>query len=149
MVGQQVHFTVPMAAVGWKRARKNGNQFFVDAATKGAEAHIATIARQAMRGLSPFLGPVKVSIVARYTPPASWANWRREYAMEHQTPKATKPDFDNIAKLVGDACNGIVWADDAQIAHCDVDKTYGRENILCVWAYPMRETPRLRSEVRI
>ena len=30
--------------------------------------------------------------------------------------KSSKPDADNLAKIVADALNGIAWGDDAQIA---------------------------------
>lgn len=35
-----------------------------------------------------------------------------------------KPDFDNLAKCVCDALNGILWRDDAQICHADIWKVY-------------------------
>lgn len=37
---------------------------------------------------------------------------------------AKKPDFDNIAKIVVDALNGIAWADDCQIVSASVSKRY-------------------------
>ena len=33
-----------------------------------------------------------------------------------RVPKTTKPDADNFLKAVLDACKGIVWVDDAQVA---------------------------------
>ena len=46
-----------------------------------------------------------------------------------------KPDFDNIAKLVGDALNGLVWTDDKLIVEARVRKIYGLQPkiVLTVW----------------
>ncbi len=38
-------------------------------------------------------------------------------------PKATKPDFDNLAKSTCDALNGILWTDDALICKATIIKT--------------------------
>jgi Holliday junction resolvase RusA-like endonuclease len=51
------------------------------------------------------------------------------------TPKkrmfpTVKPDWDNYAKLVCDALNGIVWRDDAQIISAVVTKSYVPANMV-------------------
>lgn len=38
----------------------------------------------------------------------------------------SKPDIDNLIKLVCDACNGVVWIDDAQIVDCSAQKRYDK-----------------------
>jgi Holliday junction resolvase RusA-like endonuclease len=38
--------------------------------------------------------------------------------------RTSKPDFDNLAKIVGDALNKVAWLDDAQIAAAWVRKVY-------------------------
>ena len=35
-----------------------------------------------------------------------------------------KPDFDNMAKAVGDALNGVLWLDDALICDVVIRKMY-------------------------
>lgn len=42
-------------------------------------------------------------------------------------PHTKKPDSDNLAKTYLDACNGIVWNDDNQVADLHVKKKYGIE----------------------
>lgn len=37
-------------------------------------------------------------------------------------PKTSKPDFDNLAKSVCDALNGVLWKDDALICKAIIDK---------------------------
>ena len=38
--------------------------------------------------------------------------------------KATKPDSDNVAKIVMDSLNGLVWTDDAQVCELFVSQFY-------------------------
>jgi len=38
--------------------------------------------------------------------------------------KATKPDSDNVAKIVMDSLNGLVWTDDAQVCELAVSQFY-------------------------
>lgn len=38
--------------------------------------------------------------------------------------KATKPDSDNVAKIVMDSLNGLVWTDDAQVCELSVSQFY-------------------------
>lgn len=52
-------------------------------------------------------------------------------------PCAKKPDFDNIAKIVVDALNGIAWVDDCQIVRAIVSKSYAESPRVEVTAYEM------------
>ena len=45
-------------------------------------------------------------------PKGKWKEWERNFGMVYKT---SKPDFDNLAKIIADALNGIVFTDDAQI----------------------------------
>lgn len=56
-----------------------------------------------------FEGPVVVSVVAHRAMPESWPKRRMG------EPDTSKPDVDNIAKLVMDALTGTAWGDDAQV----------------------------------
>jgi Holliday junction resolvase RusA-like endonuclease len=40
----------------------------------------------------------------------------------YSIPKASKPDFDNLAKSVCDALNGILWVDDSLVCKADITK---------------------------
>lgn len=74
---------------------------------KAYKAEISAIGRLAMRG-QPIMTGAIVMILKFY----------RKY-------KATSRrygDFDNLAKAVCDALNGIVYADDSQIVKCTVEK---------------------------
>jgi Holliday junction resolvase RusA-like endonuclease len=66
---------------------------------------------------SPIKGPVEVSLTMYMPHPKSGP--RRLF---HQT----KPDVDNLAKIILDAMNGIVYHDDKQIVCLTVRKRYCR-----------------------
>jgi Holliday junction resolvase RusA-like endonuclease len=78
------------------------------------EGRLAYAAQQAMQGRPLFDGAVAVEIVALMPIPASWSKKRQQAAREGRVRPTTKPDSDNIAKLL-DSLNLIVWGDDAQI----------------------------------
>jgi Holliday junction resolvase RusA-like endonuclease len=59
-------------------------------------------------------GPLFVIVHYRIPAPAKITQKKR--ALQHKWPHAKKPDGDNLEKFLNDALNGIVWADDSQIA---------------------------------
>ena len=75
-----------------------------------AQEAIGRLYREAHGSLrGAFSGPVLLAVVAHRHMPQSWPRHREgEQDMG-------KPDFDNMAKLVADALNGIAWRDDAQV----------------------------------
>lgn len=73
--------------------------------------------------LEPFKGPVGVRIVAVW--PLAKSHWRKSPVPRRR--KVGKPDYDNIAKLVGDACNGVVYLDDSQCFAESIEKWTGAQ----------------------
>mgnify|MGYP001569726794 CR=1 FL=1 len=57
--------------------------------------------------------------------PNSWSQKRSE-SVEGK-PHTSKPDIDNLRKLVFDAGNGILWPDDSIIAKDSARKIYSKE----------------------
>ena len=47
----------------------------------------------------------------------------------------TKPDWDNIGKIVSDALNGIAYRDDSQVVDSRVRKIYSNEprTVIRIW----------------
>jgi Holliday junction resolvase RusA-like endonuclease len=80
---------------------------------------------------------LRVEILAEFPIPISWSKKRQAAALLHGTWPAKKPDWDNCAKLVTDACNQIVWRDDALIVDCWVRKTYSDQPKITLTAYAM------------
>ena len=91
--------------------------------TMSYEAVVALKARAAMGPSSPIAGPVMLSVVATWPIPASWSKKRQQEAIGR--PKTSRPDGDNVLKIVADAMNGIVWNDDAQVWNMHCTKVYG------------------------
>jgi len=101
--------------------------------TRQAEARLQKLARAYMaaqsggrnHALEPFAGPVRMMIVAVYEPPSSWPKRLHAALAQGVVYHTSKPDADNLAKLVGDALNEIAYQDDSQVAELIVRKRYG------------------------
>ena len=123
-----VEFFVPMPKpVGKARARVTSRGTFTPAATKAAERKVQAYAKGALRFLGldrPLEGQLMASIDLNYPIPASWSQKRRLDALSGSTRPTVRPDADNAAKLVLDACNGLIYRDDAQIVSLRVEKWY-------------------------
>jgi Holliday junction resolvase RusA-like endonuclease len=118
-------FTIPGAIRGKQRAgrkRLPGGvvQTFNPSATASHERLIRQYAAIQMRRRTPFKGAMRLAIQVFKVPPKSWSKKRRATA-KYVTGK---PDASNVAKLVEDALNKLVWHDDAQIADLVVARRY-------------------------
>lgn len=112
---------VPGEPVSWARAGSNGGRRFTPSKQKNYMVAVGMIARRAMRGMKPFDGPVELIVVAVFEWPKSWSTKQR---MTAGAWKASKPDADNIGKLISDSLNCIAWTDDARVARMEVQKIY-------------------------
>lgn len=118
-------FTVPGQPVGKGRPRvTRSGHAYTPQKTRDAEAWIAQHAKQAMGPARPLEGPVSSQLAFIVPVPASWSKRRREQAARQEVYPA-KPDIDNLAKAVLDACNGIVYQDDTQVVILQAAKLYG------------------------
>lgn len=145
-------FQIPITPQGKDRARariiktRQGQQFvsmYTTAKTRSYEDDIKSYATKAMRGRESFDGPLTVTIDATFPVPASWSNAKWGRAVTGIIRPTGKPDFDNLAKAITDACNKIVYRDDAQIVDCRVRKFYGKTPSLLI---TVRETEPLLLE---
>ena len=85
---------------------------YTPASTKQYESAV----RQAFirQGGESFAGvPVSVRIEADYPMPKSWSKRKREET--RGTYADVKVDIDNLAKVIFDAWNGVIWDDDKAI----------------------------------
>ncbi len=123
-------FFVDGQPLGKQRPRFARSSGFVRVYTPGKtasyEAHIKELVRQVMQqGTWPIAGPVKVSLCFFMKVPKSWSKLKRAKAIDGEIMAACKPDIDNLCKAVLDACNKILWVDDAQIVELSASKLYG------------------------
>ena len=93
--------------------------------TRDAEAGITKLASEAMAGRDLLTGPVSLNIFMVIEPPKSMPKRRRQWLIENRCAVTKKPDLDNIAKLIGDALNGVAFEDDSQVAELWVKRVYG------------------------
>ena len=82
--------------------------------TREYEKKVAKLAAHIMAGKPPLDYPIKVLAVA-YMPIPQMSVKKTADAVAGYILPAKKPDIDNLAKAALDACNGIIWRDDALI----------------------------------
>jgi Holliday junction resolvase RusA-like endonuclease len=103
-------FTVPGVPVAWARARQRGRHHFTAPEVTAAKRRVALAARRA--GVEKVVdGPVLVELRFDYDAEETTVAVR-----PLEVGKVTRPDIDNLAKLVLDALNGVAWEDDNQVA---------------------------------
>lgn len=72
-------------------------------------------------------GSISVYIEAHFEVPKSYSKQKKERAILNLDRPTSKPDSDNIAKVVCDALNKVAYSDDKNIAELRVVKMYGEE----------------------
>lgn len=121
-------FTIDGEPAGKKRVAqgpKGGIHRFKDRKTERQETDIGFLCRAAMGADRPMTGAVKVLCDAIFAIPPSWPKALKDAALRGEVFHTSKPDSDNIAKLVKDALNKVAWDDDGQVAVLLVRKRYG------------------------
>lgn len=81
---------------------------------------------------------VRVEIQAFYPIPKSWSKKKRYEATFEKIRPTTKPDCDNIIKVVLDALNGVAYYDDKQVVSTACEKYYGETGYLKVTVEEIR-----------
>jgi Holliday junction resolvase RusA-like endonuclease len=100
---------------------------YTDKKTRSVEAKIGQYAMKAKGEARWDLvedRPLRVEIIAIFNVPASWS--KKKTAAAQGAPATCKPDGDNISKSFGDACQGILFKDDKQIADTRIIKLYAQ-----------------------
>lgn len=120
-----IRFSVPGAPVAKARPRftKNGHAYTPDK-TRSYEAIVKLCAMKAMKGKKLLTGAISLSVTAFFPIPKSCTKSVRAKALSGEFRHTKKPDWDNVGKVVSDALNGVVYADDAKVSHATVDKRY-------------------------
>ncbi len=76
----------------------------------------AQIIQQLPKDYKPLTGPVIIEELSFIFPPLkSFSIKKMDKMRQWKLYKITKPDIDNLMKNLFDACNNILWLDDAQI----------------------------------
>jgi Holliday junction resolvase RusA-like endonuclease len=104
--------------------RGNFVQTYTDKKTASYEDLVKFYANIAMVDLDPLQGAVAVYIYIKLAVPKSYSKKRTEACLSGLERPTKKPDWDNVAKSICDAMNGIVYMDDTQIVDAHVTKVY-------------------------
>lgn len=104
----------------WQRARSRNGRHFTAKATREAKDATSRVAERVLGGAPPLTGPLSARILFVFPALGGWpkAGRPREW-------KATRPDSDNLAKLVLDAVNEVAFGDDGQVARLVAEKVHG------------------------
>lgn len=71
--------------------------------------------------------PIALGVQAIYPIPKRFSKAKQYEALRGAITPQTKPDMDNIVKVVCDALNGVAYDDDKQIVQIYAEKRYGYE----------------------
>jgi Holliday junction resolvase RusA-like endonuclease len=132
-----IKFNVPGVPCAWARARTAGKMHFTPGKQRQAMAIASQIAAEAMGEQAPLTGPVSMSIMAVWPWPKSMSDKKRKALGANW--RASRPDTDNIGKLVADSLNGIVFLDDAQVVRLTIEKQFGTSAFTRVSIEPLTE----------
>ena len=124
-----VSFFIPSEPQGKQspRAVKIGGHARVikDPKTRRYEDLVSMFAAQAMNGKPTIDEPVKITVRAIFSVPASWSGKKQREALAGLAVPTRRPDCSNVLKAIEDGCNKIVFRDDSLIVRGLVTKEYG------------------------
>lgn len=136
-------FTLPGNPTAKGRPRFFNGRAVTDTKTRIAEQNIlATYLLAGGDKRTPHEGPVTIHVSATFVPAQSWPKWKRTLALSGQWPHTSKPDLDNLIKVI-DGLNGVAWLDDSQISHVSASKQYGElaKTSVQIWFHKAPEKP--------
>ncbi len=132
---EPITIVIPGEAVAFARTGQHGAMHFTPPKQRGHEALIVHEAGLAMQGKELWSCPVSLDVTVEYLVPKSRSKW--EQAALYW--KTSKPDLDNLAKLVKDALTTVVFEDDSQIAELSARKVYGVKPQTVIRVAPLPE----------
>ena len=127
-------FEIPERAIGKQRPRYSGKtgRMYTPEATRSFEEKVKWhFCNKYNISTEPSTKPFKAKIIAVFEPPKSISKKKKEELL-YKINYTSKPDADNVAKIVLDSLNGLVYKDDSQVSALLVLKDYGTENKICV-----------------
>jgi Holliday junction resolvase RusA-like endonuclease len=104
------------------RPRFARGRAYTPASTLQYERLVAAAAREVIA--QPIAVNVQVDIIAVYRIPKSWPKGQQAQAQRGDI-MPTRPDIDNVIKIILDGLNGAAYVDDEQVHMISAEKTYG------------------------
>lgn len=128
--GMKITFEIPGIPIAQGRARLSTRGGFPrlhdterSISFKNLVTHIAGEERK-LQGLPFFEGALQAHIYCYFPIPKSKPKKFREGAKMGTVVHISRPDCDNLAKSILDACNQVLYKDDSQISSLHVYKLY-------------------------
>ena len=78
-------------------------------------------------------GQLRIRVAAYFQIPQSKSKKVKEAMLNGSIRPTSKPDWDNVGKIISDALNGLAYHDDSQIVSAKVDKWYSDNPRVEVW----------------
>ena len=133
---------------GRPRFTKTGKTYTPEK-TRDYAKQVRNLAKLLMLEQPPFDFPIKVMVTA-YMKIPKMSQKKTADALAGYILPAVRPDIDNLAKAALDACNGIIWRDDALICSLLIKKRYASEPKLELKVIPEETTVfGMKSNVKI
>ena len=126
-------FEIKERAIGKERPRFNRRTcaVFTPTKTSGFEDKVKWAFKSKYKIEKPSIKAFKAKITAVFEPPKSLSKKKRKELL-YKINYTKKPDVDNIAKIILDSLNGLVYKDDAKVSALLVFKDYGEEDKIVV-----------------
>lgn len=127
----RVAFVVPYEPMGKERPRAYSchghTQVYTPYKTREYEEMIKNIySLQVGHKRFPDDAEILLEVIACFAVPKSASKTKRELMLNGGILPRKKPDYDNIAKIITDALNGVAYKDDSQIVWADIRKKYAK-----------------------
>ena len=138
MIARTISFTVPGAAVPSRRrthiiaGHVGSYQTRETAEYRNLVRLVASEAARSHGLAEPWRGAVELDWCVVRPVPASWSGKRRMAALADDICAVSRPDLDNLSKLIQDAMTGVIYRDDAQIVRAAQRKCFGTNPVLSV-----------------
>jgi Holliday junction resolvase RusA-like endonuclease len=141
MVAARIKFIIPGDVVPWARA--GGGKTMHKFTPKRQRDYMGMIRAEAHAQMAkfagPLTGPLQLKVAAVYLWPKSTTKARLQ-AVDGAW-KSSRPDADNITKIVKDALNTIAYVDDAQVVFSSCWKILGPKAGLVVEVISLEGVP--------
>jgi Holliday junction resolvase RusA-like endonuclease len=132
----KIELMVDPVAKGRPRVCKTGRAYTPEK-TRRAEDTMRWLIASALQGrtVPMFTGALHVEMEFSFQRPKS----------VKRASHTVKPDLDNLAKLAGDAGNGLIWNDDSQIENLRVQKFYGDRGLVRIRVWDMVDQTKFKG----
>lgn len=139
MSGRSVWLHIPGKPMGKQRPRVTKFATFTPKETVNYETLIREVFAVKYPAFKLIEGAVGIDIEAVFPIPASWSKKKKAAAAARELRHTSKPDWDNIGKIVTDALNGFAYKDDSQAVDVKVSKWYGEKPGMTVYIVALDE----------